>query len=269
MPPAETIRSRSNPLVRRLRSLKDKSEGELCLVEGPKLVREALSAGIEIVEIAAGPRWESAPSSQPLLSQLEARGLRVRLLADDILESLSEAETSQGLLALARRPLFHESALLSRGTALLVVAVGIQNPGNVGGLLRTAEAAGATGAYLTDGAADPLSWKALRGSMGSAFRLPHVRGGEAEGTLKRLRSQGIRTVATVASGGTPYASVRFEHPTALVFGSEGAGLPAELLRHADERVTIPLSPPVESLNVGVAAGILLFEAARQRQGGAR
>jgi RNA methyltransferase, TrmH family len=266
MPPAETIRSRTNPLVRRFRGLKEKSDGELCLLEGPKLLREALSAGLQIVEIAAAPRWERAPSSQALLAELETRGLFVRSLADEILDSLSETETSQGLLALARRPVFAESAMASRDKALVVVAIGIQNPGNVGGLFRSAEAAGATGAYLTEGTADPLSWKALRGSMGSAFRLPHVRGGDAAVTLKLLRKQGLQIVATVALGGTPYTRARFEGPTALVFGGEGPGLPAELLLHADVRVTIPLRPPVESLNVGVAAGILLFEAARQRRG---
>jgi TrmH family RNA methyltransferase len=266
MPLAETIRSRSNPLVRRLRALKEKSVDDLCLIEGPKLLREALVAGLEIVEIAAGPRSERAPWSQALLAELSRRGLRVRMIADDILSSLSETETSQGFLALARRPHFDEGALARGSAALVVVAIGIQNPGNLGGLLRTAEAAGATFAYLTDGTADPLSWKALRGSMGSAFRLPHLRGGDPEARLKGLRARGLRVVATVAEGGTPYTSARFEAPTAFVFGSEGVGLPADLLRHTDESLTIPVKPPVESLNVSVAAGILLFEAARQRRG---
>jgi len=266
MPPAEILRSRSNPLVRRLRSYKEKSQGGLCLIEGPKLLREAMNADVEILEIAAGPGCASAPVHQALLAELRTRGLRVRLVDDAIMASLSEMETSQGLLALARRPAFDESALASPGPALVVVAVGIQNPGNVGGLLRSAEAAGVTGAYLTEGTADPLSWKALRGSMGSAFRLPHLRGGEAAAILQRLRTQGLKIVATIAQGGSPYTGVRFEDPTALVFGSEGPGLPSELLRQVDERVTIPLRPPVESLNVGVAAGILLFEAARQRRG---
>src|SRR4029079_7745492 len=163
--------------------------------------------------------------------------------------SLSETETSQGVLALARRPFLDESRLATPGgEALVVVAVGIQNPGNLGGLLRSAEAAGATGAHLSEGTADPFSWKALRGSMGSPFRLPHFRGGEAAGTLKHLRAQGLQIVATVADDGVPYTSARLDSPTALVFGSEGAGLPAGLLRRADIRVTIPLRPPVESLN---------------------
>jgi TrmH family RNA methyltransferase len=264
MPPAEILRSRSNPLVRRLRSLKEKSHGDLCLIEGPKLLREALGAGLEIVEAAAEPRFAHAPAHQSLLAELEVLGLRVRLVDEAIMASLSETETSQGLLALARRPAFEERAFAADGPALVVVAVGIQNPGNLGGLLRSAEAAGSTGVYLTEGTADPLSWKALRGSMGSAFRLPHLRGGDADATLESLRALGLKIVATVAQGGAPYTSVRFEDPTALVFGSEGPGLPPEVLRFVDERVTIPLRPPVESLNVGVAAGIVLFEAARQR-----
>ncbi|HEY6555373.1 MAG TPA: RNA methyltransferase [Vicinamibacteria bacterium] len=266
MPPAEILRSRSNPLVRRLRSLKEKSHDELCLIEGPKLLREAMNAGLAIVEAAAEPRFASAPAHQALLAELAGLGLRVRLVDEAIMASLSEMETSQGLLALARRPAFEERAFAAGGPALVVVAVGIQNPGNLGGLLRSAEAAGATGACLTAGTADPLSWKALRGSMGSAFRLPHLRGGEAAAALERLRALGLKIVATVAQGGSPYTSVRFEDPTALVLGSEGPGLPPELLRLVDERVTIPLRPPVESLNVGVAAGIVLFEAARQRRG---
>ncbi len=266
MPPVEIIKSRSNPLVRRLRGLKEKADDELCLVEGQKLLAEALRAGASIVEVATAPRWESAPASQALLDDLRKRGLRIRSLADEILDSLSETETSQGVLALARRPRFDDAGLgTSTGAALVVVAVGIQNPGNLGGLLRTAEAAGAKMAYLTEGTADPFSWKALRGSMGSAFRLPHLRGADPEATLSRLRADGFRVIATVAEGGALYAKATLTGRVALVFGSEGPGLPAELLRLADERVTIPLRPPVESLNIGVAAGILLFEAARQRQ----
>jgi len=267
MPPVEIIKSRSNPLVRRLLGLKKKTDAELCLVEGQKLLAEALRAGVDIVEVATAPRWESAPGSHFLLEELRARGLRIRSLADEILDSLTETETSQGVLALARRPRFDGAASgTTTGPALVVVAVGIQNPGNLGGLLRTAEAAGASMAYLSEGTADPFSWKALRGSMGSAFRLPHVRGDDPEATLRRLRNEGYRIIATVADGGSPYAQATLTGRVALVFGSEGVGLPAALLRQADQRVTIPLCPPVESLNIGVAAGILLFEAARQRQG---
>src|SRR3989442_5650531 len=164
------IRSRSNPLVRRLRALKEKAGGELMLLEGRKLIEEALASGVGVVEAAASPRV-AAGGRAGLMDTLRARGVAVRLVDEGVLASLSEVETSQGILALARRPAFDE-ARLYEGTPLVLVAAGIQNPGNLGALLRTAEAAGATGAYLNAGAAGPFSWKALRGPMGSAFRLP-------------------------------------------------------------------------------------------------
>jgi TrmH family RNA methyltransferase len=183
---------------------------------------------------------------------------------DAVLGSISEAEASQGLLALARRPVFTEEALL-RGRPLLLVAVGIQNPGNVGALLRAAEAAGASGAYMAGGCADTFSWKALRGSMGSAFRLPHLRRPGARETLLRLKERGVASVAAVSSGGTPYDQVDLARPVALVVGNEGAGLGEDLLEAVSARASIPMRGGVESLNVAVAAGVLLFEAARQRR----
>jgi TrmH family RNA methyltransferase len=152
-----------------------------------------------------------------------------------------------------------------RGRPLVLVAVGIQNPGNVGALLRAAEAAGATGAYLAFGCADPFSWKALRGSMGSAFRLPHLRRVGARDVLERLAGRGLATIAATSSGEKRYDEVDLTRPVALVVGSEGAGLDEELLGAVSARVAIPMAGGVESLNVAVAAGILLFEAARQRR----
>ena len=128
-------------------------------------------------------------------------------------------------LALARRPAFGEAQVF-RGTPLVLVADGVQNPGNLGGLLRTAEAAGATGAILTRGCADPFSWKALRGSMGSAFRLPHLRGLTIEEALAALRARGLAVLATAADGERRYDEADLRGPVALVVGSEGKGLAA-------------------------------------------
>ena len=125
----------------------------------------------------------------------------------------------------------------------MVVADAVQNPGNLGGLLRTAEAAGATGAYLTAGCADPLSWKALRGSMGSAFRLPHVRGLALDAVLERLAARGLAVLATTADGETRYDEADLRRPVALLVGSEGAGLPAEALRRADAAPAHPARAP--------------------------
>ena len=185
---AETIiRSRTNPLIKRLRALKERGTGgDLALLEGFTLVAEGLAAGLQFVEAAVTPAAEETARGQDLVGQLSLRRVAVRRVAPSVLESLSETETSQGLLALARRPSFDEEALYA-GVPLVIVAAGLQNPGNVGAVLRAAEAAGATGAYFTRGTADPFSWKALRGAMGSAFRLPHARGLAAGEVLERLR----------------------------------------------------------------------------------
>lgn len=267
--PPEVVRSRANPLVRRLRALKQRADpaGGLMLLEGPKLLDEALRSGVQVIETAFGERVAGTPAVGALEAALRARGLAPRLLADALLSALSDADATQGVLAVARRPRGAEADLFAPAEPLLLVLAGVQNPGNLGGLLRTAEAAGAHGALLCDGCADPFSWKALRGAMGSAFRLPLLALPSLEEALVLLRARGVRVAATVAPH-TPGAQACFDvdwhGPLALVFGNESAGLPEPALLRVDERITIPLAGGVESLNVGVAAGVLLFAAARQR-----
>jgi TrmH family RNA methyltransferase len=197
------------------------------------------------------------------VDEMRGRGIPVRLVDEGVLASLSEVETSQGILALARRPAFDEERIY-RDTPLVLVAAGVQNPGNLGALLRTAEAAGASGAYLTDGAADPFSWKALRGSMGSAFRLPHRRRLTTAEALARLEARGVDVIAADPRAARPYHAADLRRPTALLIGPEGRGLAPGLQALATRSVAIPMANGVESLNAAVAAGILFFEAARQR-----
>jgi TrmH family RNA methyltransferase len=261
--PPELIRSRRNPLVRRLHDLKEARRNDACLLEGPRLVLEALGAGTRVLEAAVAPRAERVGAGREALAALARAGTRVLRVHEDVLAALSEAEQSQGLLAIAERPRFDADRLFA-GIPLVLVAVGVQNPGNLGGLLRTAEAAGATGALLTPGSADPFSWKALRGSMGSAFRLPLGRERSLAAALDGLKERGLRLAATSASRGVAYDQVDWRGPAAVLLGNEAGGLPEDVLSRADLEVRIPLRSPVDSLNVGVAAGILLFEAARQR-----
>jgi RNA methyltransferase, TrmH family len=259
----EVVKSRANPLVKRLRALRER-RGSLMLLEGVKLVEEALAAGIAVREVAASPRAERHQRGRTLLRSLEARSVPVRWLDEPILASLSEVEASQGIVALAERPRFDEASVF-RNPALVVVAIGVQNPGNLGALLRTAEAAGASGALLTTGCADACSWKALRGSMGSAFRLPQSAGLEPYAALAALRREGVAAVAASLDGNMTYAEWDWRRPSAVLLGGEGAGLPSEIEAAADARVSIPLAAPVESLNVTAAAAVVLFEAARQRR----
>jgi TrmH family RNA methyltransferase len=262
----DTVTSRANPLVKRLFALKARAEDDHALLEGGKLVLDALAAGAEVVAAAASPRADRSASAREAVDALEQAGVPVRRVDDRLLAQLSEADAPQGVFAIARRPRFDE-AQLYRGVPLILVAAGVQDPGNVGALLRTAEAAGATGAYLTAGTADAFSWKALRGAMGSAFRLPHVGGLPAAEVLSRLRARGVARAAAVVRGGSLYFAADLGGPLALVVGNEGAGLPAEVEQAVDLRLTIPLQGDAESLNVAVAAGVLLFAAARRRQAG--
>jgi TrmH family RNA methyltransferase len=260
---SDLIRSRSNPLVKRLHELKRQARADVLLIEGPKLLEEAADAGVELVEVAASPRLLRQARGRALAARLEAT-CPVRVLDDALLASLSEVETSQGVVAVARRPHFDEAALFAGGGPLLV-AVGVQDPGNVGALLRAAEGAGAAGAVLTAGSADPFSWKALRGSMGSAFRVPHVKMRSAAAVAEKARAAGRRLVGTALRGATAYDAADLAVPLALFLGAEAAGLPPEVQAAMDEHVAIPMAGRVESLNVAVAAGVLLFEAARQRR----
>jgi TrmH family RNA methyltransferase len=262
MPAREVVRSRANPAYKRLLARKHRARADgLVLIEGEKLLVEALAAGLAVAEAALSESY--ARSGARLERELRARRIAVRVLSDALLDSLAEVETTQGVVALAEPPGIDAARLLD-GVPLLVVACGIQNPGNLGGLLRTAEAAGATGAILTEGCADPFSWKSLRGSMGSAFRLPLQRHAPAAALPEALRARRIKSVASDAGAEAAYDAIDLTGPLAIWIGNEGVGVPAELLAAADVRARIPLRAPVESLNAGVAAGVLLFEAARQR-----
>jgi RNA methyltransferase, TrmH family len=265
MPASETLRSRANPLFKRLRALKQKGAASgLCLLEGPKLVLDAAAAGVRFVEAAAAPRAEASVLGARAIAELRARGVPVRRMAEALVASLSEAQSTQGLVALAERPA-PAAERVFEGTPLVLVVDGVQDPGNLGALLRCAEAAGATGALLTTGCADPFSWKALRGSMGSALRLPLVGGLTIEDALARLAARGVAVFATAADGERRYDEADLRGPAAIVVGREGQGLAAAVQRSARARLRVPLAAPVESLNVAVAAALVLFEAARQRR----
>ena len=237
---------------------------DTCLIEGPRLLAEALAAGLTILEAATTPKAEGDGRNVGVFAALQARGIEWRRFHERLFASLSPAEKAQGILAIAERPKARPEALFAE-VPLVLVIVGIQDPGNVGGLVRSAEGASATGALLTTGTADPFGWKALRGSMGSSFRLPLLRGLTTTEAVALCHDRGLRTAAAVARGGVAPEDADLRGPLAVLVGSEAAGLPDEVAAEADLRLTIALAPDVESLNVGVAAGILLFEAARQRR----
>jgi RNA methyltransferase, TrmH family len=260
----------SHSSVKRYRELarnppKNGLEREL-LLDGPHLLFEARASGLQVESAAFEHNALDDPLIRGLAEQLVADGADVFIVSRKTLESMSPVRSPAGAVGIARRPLPSLDAALASVNPLVVVAHDVQDPGNVGGIMRTAEAAGATAFLTTASTADPLGWKALRGSMGSALRLPIARGEVAE-IFTALHTAHIAILALVPRGGQPLFETDLRKPTALILGSEGAGLPEDLLRQADHRLTIPMREPVESLNVGIAAALVLYEAYRQRNDG--
>lgn len=261
------ISSRDNPLLRQARSVRDGKIDESIFVEGLRLAEEALHSGLEIEAVIYS---DEIAEKERAARFLEAVGLVCKRLAsvnEKLLATISFTKTSQGIILLAKRP---ESgkAKLERPAArppLLVILHGINNPVNVGAIIRSAEAAGATGIVTTANTADPFSPKSLRGAMGSAFRLPIWRGASYGDGLDWCAAHNIKTVCADAKAGALYTDLDWTTPRALIVGPESTGLSPQDIAAADESVRIGMHGAVESLNVGVAAGILLYEAARQRR----
>ena len=262
----EEITSRRNPQALRARAARDGRERGLVFAEGVRLCEEALraGAGLELVLYTRGLA-EDARGAR-LLRELRDACPTVHLVSDDVLDSVSDIKTPQGVVALARRPRTGREVLeRAEGVPLVVVMHRANNPSNAGAMLRVAEAAGATGVIATEGSTDPLSARAVRGSMGSAFRLPLWTGPTLGEALGWCAGRGIRPVSTAAGAGASHTEVDWTGPRAVVVGPEAGGLTEEEVRAAGEAVRIPMRDPVESLNVAVALAVVLYEAARQRQ----
>lgn len=284
----EIITSRDNKWLKSFRAALQgigPKEGDPLAIEGRKLVEDALASGLETRALLISQSGErDLPHILDVASQSDAGIPRSRIFrtTDKLFAGISGTEAPQGIAALFKQPVWGlEDAL--RGPArrdgtyatvlegkppLIVVMTAIQDPGNVGTIVRSAEAFAATGAIATKGTADPWSPKALRASAGSALRLPLLRGLAVSVVLAQLRISGAKIVAASAKQPDPsdadLLSECLAGPAAIFVGSEGAGLPAEVEHAADARIAIPMSEQVESLNAGVAASIVLYETAKLR-----
>jgi TrmH family RNA methyltransferase len=266
------IEGRHNPLVKQLRQAFSHSEltdsGE-CAIEGVRILEEAIRSGLRFSAVFF--RESSQDRAERLLPQIGAQ-VETLLLPDKLFDSLVPSESPQGVAALVRLKEFSLGDLTERlQVGPIVVLAGLQDPGNLGTILRSAEAFGSAGVVLGEGTVSPFNSKVVRGSAGSVFRLPVIHGhGKApkvklEEVTEKLRGQGVRLIATSSHKGTPLDQADFKDATAIFFGNEGAGLPRDVLSRMDELVSIPHTAQVESLNAGVAASIVLYEAARERK----
>lgn len=232
------------------------------LLDGWHLLTEAVAAGIPIETVA----WCGPPTSaeQITIERAQRGGAHVIEVSGSVLNALSPVNAPTGVVASAKKPRVDALAVMQPAPALILAGVGIQDPGNTGALVRAAAAAGATGVVVDEATANPWGWKALRASMGAAFHVPVCRVRTIAPAVAGWRAAGVSIVAAVARGGTPMSDVDLTRPTALLLGGEGAGLPASLASGADVQISIPMNDAVESLNVAVAAALLLYEARRQR-----
>ena len=262
-----TITSRQNPIVSRYRAAARGEARDQMLIDGAHVLADALAACLPVLEAAVTTAAELTDQGRELLLALRRSAVEVTMVSAPVMDALSPVRTSSGFVALARRPAWDDSDVYATGTPLVAIAIDVQDPGNLGAIVRAAEAAGATGVVAAGAGADPFGWKALRGSMGSALRLPIVLSPTAEESIDGARRRGCRIVATAPRGGRPLFDAALAGPVAILIGGEGGGVEDRLLAAADDQITIPMQPPVESLNTAVAAALLLYEARRQRQRG--
>jgi TrmH family RNA methyltransferase len=260
------ITSSSNPRIQSAQRVRDGRDDGFIFVEGERLVEELAASELSVQLVFHG--GSPTPRTAALVSLFETLGVECQPCAESVLKALSATVQPQGIVAIAHRPqplpLDH---FLSFDNPLILVLDAVQDPGNVGTMLRTAEAAGVTGVIALRGTAYPLSPKVLRSAMGSAFRLPVVAGITEEHLLNWAKATGIRLIAAAADSAAPYSHEVWHDPCALIMGNEATGVATALLKAATQRVFIPMHSPVESLNVAAATAVLLFEAARQRRVG--
>ena len=262
----QTITSRDNTLLRQARAVRDGKAGDLIFIEGLRLSEEALRSGLTIASVIVSNELARKEKARELIQELEEITDRAAVVSEKLLESISYTSTPQGIVVLAARPDTGEKHLSDNMThpALVVVMHRINNPVNVGAILRTAEAAGATAAIATRESSDPFSPKSLRGAMGSAFRLPVWYGPTYESVVGWCKDRGLATVCAELQATSGHDEVDWKKESALILGPESHGLSPEEIALADQSVRIPMKGKAESLNVAVAAGVLLYEAARQR-----
>jgi len=268
------IEGRHNPLVKQLRqafSRAELTEGGDCAIEGLRILEEAIRSGLRFTAVFF--RESAQDRAERLLPQIGAQ-VETLLLPDKLFDGLVPSESPQGVAALVRLKEFSLDDVLEKErlqVGPIIVLAGLQDPGNLGTILRSSEAFGSAGVILGEGTVSPFNSKVVRASAGSVFRLPLIHGhgksttGKLEEVSEKLRAQGIRLIATSSHKGTPLDQADLNGKTAIFFGNEGAGLPRDVMAKMDEFISIPHAPQVESLNAGVAASIVLYEAARQRR----
>lgn len=241
---------------------RERRDAGIFLTEGFKLFRETPEESVCEVYLTE-EALERAEKDAGLPEKLQRTGYEV--VSAEVFQKMSDTKTPQGILCVVRRPAYDLGCLLEKPAPLFVILESLQDPGNLGTILRTGEGAGVTGVILGGECADIFHPKTIRATMGSVFRVPFVCVEDLSGTVCLLRRKGVRTYAAHLSGETYYDQASFHEGTAFLIGNEGNGLSGEIVSQADSLLKIPMEGRVESLNASVAAALLLYEAHRQRR----
>lgn len=262
----EVISSKDNVRLKAARQVRDGRDRSMIFVEGLRLAGEALRSELRIRECFAAESLSERSQGREMLKALETKRIPVSYCSDTAFRSIAETVNPQGIALLAERPDEADGRRLlsSDEIVLLVYCFEINDPSNLGALLRTAEAAGVSGVILSPNSTDPFSPKALRASMGAAFRVPIATGVEFMNLDQHSEENGVTTLAAVAEAGVYHFEADLRKPAIIVLGGEANGLPAEVIEACDAKVRIPMRPGVESLNLAVSGAVILYEAVRQR-----
>jgi TrmH family RNA methyltransferase len=262
----QVITSAANPVVKRVRLLADRKHRrrqQAFVVEGLQPVWRAVSAGRQLDTVIVAPELLTSEPAVAMVAELERDGVPVTRVSADIFRRLSDRDGPAGLAAIVRGSIGGLAELVVNHDSVFVVLHELQNPGNIGTIIRTADAAGAAGVILLGTCADPLSGAAIKASMGSLFALPVVAVAEPAELLAWAADSGLRTVALTGAGDAELWQAALPRPMLVLLGNEGAGLPDELLAAADQAVRIPMTGTAESLNVAAAAAVVLYELRRR------
>jgi RNA methyltransferase, TrmH family len=245
--------------VRKLHRAKERQKQNLLLIEGTNLVEAACQADYKLDIIFYTEGWQQ--NHQPLCRIIADGGVRVELVSPEILNAIATTVNPDGVVAIAPYPSHSPEPITIKGIGLAVER--LQDPGNLGTIVRTAVATGVETLWLSSESVDFYSPKVLRASVGQCFRLPVVTNQDLPQLVKEQQQQGVQIIATTSKATKTYWEVDFTRPSLILLGNEGAGLSSELIDLADVQLKIPLTNQVESLNVAVASALLLYEAQRQ------
>jgi TrmH family RNA methyltransferase len=261
----DVITSAANPLIKRVRLLADRRhrrrEGAF-VVRGVQPVWQAVEAGADIEVLIVAPELLRGPAAE-MVAEQEAGGVKVARLSAELFGRIADREGPAGLAAIVRKRAGSLDELGVWPDSVFAALYQVANPGNLGTIIRTADAAGAAGVILIGQCTDPYDPAAVKASMGAVFSVPVAAVDTPDDFLRWGREQGITVAVTSGSGPGSLWEIAMPQPLAILFGSEGAGLPEELLTAGDLRLRIPMTGTAESLNLAVAAGVLLYEAWRQ------